>query len=119
MICERCHQRPASGGISTLTITSDGVARETSERVCSECHAAYRAATEARQAEVRAEIDARARDGTLFEQIRHELASGEQPLSPQELAHAAAYLDEVASILPVPLPDDLQALADRHRSPAA
>jgi hypothetical protein len=100
-------------------ITENGLESETDERVCSECFAAYVAAGTARQAEARAEVEARARDGTLFEEMRRELAPRDGGRSPQELAHAAAYLDKIATVLPVPLPDDLRAFADQHRSPAA
>lgn len=119
MLCERCQKQPASGGVSTVRLTSGGSMSETSERICSACFAAHEAAARARQAAVRADIDVRARDGTLFEGIRRQLAFGEKPGTEQELAHAAAYLDEVASALPVPLPADLRAFASRHRSPAA
>ena len=119
VVCDRCRQRPASGFLATVVVSTDGTERGTSERLCSECLAAHRAATEAvmeaRRIEREAELDARARDGTLFEELRRDLAAGEATACAEELAQAAAILDNLASALPVPLPDDLRAFADRHR----
>lgn len=50
----------------------------------------------------------RARDGTLFEHLRRELAAVADTRG-TELAHAAAYLDKIASLLSMPLPADLRA----------
>lgn len=119
VVCERCQQHPASGALSTITVTDTGVRRETVEHICANCFAARQVECMRHAAEVRADTERSAHDGTLFEELREEVAMLGADPSPQELAQAATFLDQAASVLPVPLPPDLQAFADKHRFPAA
>lgn len=119
VLCQRCHQRRATGTTSTASFSEEGFQSETVEHVCSDCFSAHVAESRKRAEEAKAETERSARDGTLFEEIRQELATRGPSFGPEELAHAATYLDQVASVLPVPLPDDLQSFADKHRAPAA
>jgi hypothetical protein len=119
MLCTQCGREPATGAISISTLASDGTQTSTTERLCVSCFAAWQAARDAEQAAVEARVRADLADGTLFEQLRADLAPALAAGDPEALAQAAEFLDLVSGGLATPLPDDLQALADRYRRPAA
>jgi hypothetical protein len=119
MLCTQCAQHPATGTISTGSLSSDGTQTSTTERLCAACYAAWWSAREAEAQAIRARVQADLADGTLFEQLRADLAPVLAAADPEALAQAAEFLDLVSGGLETPLPDDLQTVADRHRRPAA
>lgn len=119
MSCTQCGRAPAVGGISIGTLASDGTQTSTTERLCAVCMAAWQAARDAEAAAIHAQVRADLADGSLFEQLRAELAPVLAVGDLEALGQAAEFLDLVSGGLGTPLPDDLQAVADRYRRPTA
>ena len=114
MLCDRCGHNEATGVIGRATLSPDGAQTSTSEYICSDCGRVERAASAARQDEVRARLA----DGSIFEEIRADLAGVVKNGDAGELARAAEFLDLVIANLDSPVPDDLREFADRYRAPA-
>jgi hypothetical protein len=119
MLCTQCGRDPATGAIAISTLASDDTQTSTTARLCAACFAAWQAACEAEAAAIQAQVRADLADGALFEQLRADLAPALAAGDPEALAEAAEFLDLVSGGLDTPLPDDLQAVADRYRRPAA
>ena len=96
-------------------VSSDGSHATGTERLCANCFEAERTASDARLSEIQARLE----DGSIFEEIRAELADGERTRNPTDLARVAEFLDLLDANLGLPLPADLRAFADQHRDPAA
>lgn len=96
-------------------LSSDGSHGRKVERLCARCFDADEAASDAREAEVRAQLA----DGSIFAEVRAELAEAEAAGDPAALARAAEFIDLLVANLDVPVPADLREFADRHRDPAA
>jgi len=115
MLCDRCGQREASGVTAKSWAASDGSTGDyPQQHWCTECFAEHRAETEARQREFKARLA----DGTIFDEIRADLATVRSD-DPDALIRAAEFIDLIKPHLGVELPKDVQAFADRHRGPAA
>jgi hypothetical protein len=115
MLCERCGQYDAVGVSSSSWVSSDGSHGRATQRLCARCFEADEAASDARQREVQAALV----DGSIFAEIRAELAEAENAGDPTALASAAEFIDLLSANLDVAVPADLRAFADRHRDPAA
>ena len=113
MLCERCGLEEAVGVSASSWASPDGSGGRAVERLCARCSAADRAASEAYNREVRARLA----DGSIFAQIRAELAAAEAAADPATLAYGAEFIDLLVANLDVPVPPDLRALADRYRDP--
>ena len=83
--------------------------------MCKICFADDHMATEARQREIQARLD----DGSLFDELRAELAKVEQDNNPVPLANAVAFLELFVNDPRISVPLDLRDFAKRHRGPAA
>lgn len=115
MVCERCGRHEAIGTSSSGWLSSDGSHGRKVERLCADCFDADEATSDAREAEVRARVA----DGSIFAEIRAELAEAAAAGDPAALASASEFIDLLVANLDVPVPADLRAFADRHRDPAA
>jgi hypothetical protein len=100
-------------------LSSDGTQASTTEHLCAACYTAWCAAREAEAQAIEAQLRADLADGTLFEQLRADLAPVLAAGDPEALAQAVEFLDLVSGELKAALPDDLRAVAERHRRPAA
>lgn len=96
-------------------LASDGSRGSAAQKLCAGCFEADEAASDARQRGVHAGLA----DGSIFAEIRAELAEAEDAGDASALASAAEFIDLLTANLDVPVPADLRAFADRHRDPAA
>lgn len=96
-------------------LASDGSHGQKVERLCAHCFDADEIAFDAREQDVRARLA----DGSIFAEIRAELAEAEAAGDAAALASASEFIDLLIANLDVPVPGDLQAFADRHRHAAA
>lgn len=119
ILCDRCGERRATGQSATTTVTSDGTQTSVTESLCAVCAAADRARFELEAKSAQARLSAELADGSFYERLRAELAPVIQGGDPEQLAHAAVFLDTMRKGLGVPFPEDLERFADQHRPPAA
>ena len=110
--CERCG-RPAVGMQSGAIVDDDDEVTRWSESLCRSCLDAIErtmppAPTAAEQAAA-AEL--------FLEQIRTEALTAEAAGDRERLRALGPFLDDLALDFPIPIPDDLRALAARYRPP--
>jgi hypothetical protein len=96
-------------------LSPDGSQGSAVERLCAHCFDADKAASDALARDVRVRLA----DGSIFAEIRAQLAAAEVAGDRAGLANAAEFIDLMIAGLDVPVPADLRAFADRHRDPAA
>ncbi len=99
----------------SVIASSDGTQTESIDHFCGPCGEKIRTEDAQRSARIQQQVRESFADGSAFAQMRLELATVVERGDPAGLASAAEFLDFMASAQPVPLPDDLQDFADRHR----
>ena len=116
MRCTQCGDAEAIGMRNTAIAQNDGTHTNSTERFCRPCWETMRAADAQEKALAQQRVRDSFADGSAFAQMRCELEPLLRRADPAELASAAEYLDFVATAQPVPLPDDLQQVANQYRS---